>query len=180
MFCLSVPCQANIKPGVRHLKLGLLLRTILKRSLKTDLGDFILWVLSLFLAWTKAHGSQWEPFYSLRLAWIKLYLNNIIMSSIIFQEAERQLDKVGESRQDSEITASEYTSRGFECCLDRNFGKNRSASANCLGILKSKSIQTLLCGLPLLRIELMFRYIWKNAIEFPSGPCMEKVNQQER
>lgn len=26
------------------------------------------------------------------------YLNNIIMSSIIFQEAERQLDKVGEER----------------------------------------------------------------------------------
>lgn len=29
------------------------------------------------------------------------------MSAVIFQEAERQLDKVAESRQDSEITASE-------------------------------------------------------------------------
>lgn len=46
----------------------------------------------------------------------------------------------------------------------RAFWKNSSASANCLGILKSKSIQTLLCELPFLQIELMFHYIWKNAI----------------
>lgn len=52
----------------------------------------------------------------------------------------------------------------------RALWKNRSAFANCFGILKSKSIQTLLCELPLLQIELIFHYIWKNAIELPSGP----------